>query len=353
MDYLEDLMLFIRKYEWEVGFKPKSRYFSVAYDDLALDITLTVYRRRERMMVSRKLTLLELSSAQLEWRQLVAKTIRDMRKMISGDDVVNIPECKQALDYATIAHSMQLRRFSKKPYIIHPIAAANFLLYYNRKSESCSQPFTGPTVPMLKALICHDLIEDCAISFADLCQVIGSYSAGMVKTLSKTDTYNEQLATATDYEKICKLCDIRDNAKDYLIVASNPAYLEGKLRQANLLKVDHYSYIAVSTLLKLLVIIPKLDVYQSDIQKAFMYDIQVLIKIGDDLAIDDFLHTACHWITKTDPTYSMSIVRSTYQIRKYSKYWATYRDQAFARTESLLGKDHATSLFRGLYEDRV
>ena len=347
---LADLIDFVRRYEWVVGEKPRSRYVRMAYDDRGQTVTITLYKRRSRFSVSERLHLSEIYYAAIGWRSPLSSHLKSMRNRLGNTNVLNIGACRVAYEFAKSAHAKhnQRRSFTNEPYIVHPVCAANFLLYYNAKMESCGIPFHGPTESMLRALLCHDVVEDCGVSIQELSDIIGGYSASMVKSLSKAPYYDQQLAKSDDYTKICKLCDIRDNAKDYLLYTSNVSYLKSKLKQVELLEVQHYSYHSVNALLNLLIALPTGTEYSYEVITPFSKHILELIKMGDDRTLSDFYITVLSWIPRLHENVVVSLIRSGWMARAYVPCYSSVVERGYNVFVTKHGEERANSVYRGL-----
>jgi YD repeat-containing protein len=90
---LADLIDFVRRYEWVVGEKPHSRYVRMAYDDRGQTVTITIYKRGSRLVVSEKLHLSEVYYAQLGWRSTLASRLKKMRtkSLMEQPQVILLP----------------------------------------------------------------------------------------------------------------------------------------------------------------------------------------------------------------------------------------------------------------------
>jgi (p)ppGpp synthase/HD superfamily hydrolase len=125
----------------------------------------------------------------------------------------------KALEFATQGHAAvgQLRKYTKDPYIVHPLAVMQILL------DHSSYPVT---VEMLAAAACHDLVEDTSVTLDDVRNYLGDQVAVLVDWLtdiSKPHHGNRKVRKAIDNEHTAqapisaqniKLADIIHNAID-------------------------------------------------------------------------------------------------------------------------------------------
>ena len=77
-----------------------------------------------------------------------------------------------ALQLATAAHRGQQRKYTGEPYIAHPVAVANLVR---------SVPHDEA---MIAAALCHDVVEDTAVSIEQIATTLGSEVAGLVSDLT-------------------------------------------------------------------------------------------------------------------------------------------------------------------------
>jgi (p)ppGpp synthase/HD superfamily hydrolase len=131
-----------------------------------------------------------------------------------------------AEDFATEAHAGQLRKYSGKPYIEHPLAVIELLMRYYDVDET-----------VLTAALLHDVVEDTEVTIEEIGQIFGKEVAELVYDLTDHFTpenypnknrverkklENERLATISDDAKKIKVCDIADNLSS--IVAADPRW---------------------------------------------------------------------------------------------------------------------------------
>lgn len=77
-----------------------------------------------------------------------------------------------AIDFATQAHSGQVRKYTGEPYITHPIAVMEIVK-------------TVPhTEDMLIAAVLHDVVEDCDVTIQDVCDKFGTVVGMLVEYLT-------------------------------------------------------------------------------------------------------------------------------------------------------------------------
>ena len=121
-----------------------------------------------------------------------------------------------ALTYATAAHAAigQRRKYTDQPYIVHPIRVADIVDLY------------GGTDEMIMAAYLHDVVEDTAVSIADILDMFGTDVARIVDGLtdvSVPEDGNRAVRKAIDrvhsadasYEaQFVKCADMIDNAAD-------------------------------------------------------------------------------------------------------------------------------------------
>ena len=121
-----------------------------------------------------------------------------------------------ALTYATAAHAAigQRRKYTDQPYIVHPIRVADIVDLY------------GGTDEMIMAAYLHDVVEDTAVSIADILDMFGTDVARIVDGLtdvSVPEDGNRAVRKAIDrvhsadasYEaQFVKCADMIDNASD-------------------------------------------------------------------------------------------------------------------------------------------
>jgi (p)ppGpp synthase/HD superfamily hydrolase len=119
-----------------------------------------------------------------------------------GNMEVVMEEVKDALEFATEAHSGQLDK-SGKPYINHPVRVAARL-------ETKAEKITA---------LLHDVVEDCGVTLDQLTARFGAEVADAVDALSRRsdETYwesIERVVRAGGLARSVKLADLADNMSD-------------------------------------------------------------------------------------------------------------------------------------------
>lgn len=134
-----------------------------------------------------------------------------------------------AVSLATRAHEGQKRKDGATPYVAHPV----------RVMAIMALRFGVEDPEILAAAALHDVLEDTTVDRDDLDEEFGSQIAQYVAELSKDGRlleeqrerqYMEQLLSASDGVKLCKLADILDNLTDHAGMAQSA--LEKKIAQA-------------------------------------------------------------------------------------------------------------------------
>lgn len=140
-----------------------------------------------------------------------------------------------ALCFATAAHAGQVRKYTGAPYIEHPMAVANIM--------AAASVHRFPE--MKAAALLHDVVEDTAVSQADVYSMFGPYVADLVDWLtdqSKPEDGNRAIRKAIDRARLAgaptaaktiKLADLIDNARD--ITAHDPGFAKVYLGEMRLL----------------------------------------------------------------------------------------------------------------------
>ena len=101
-----------------------------------------------------------------------------------------------ALRFATNAHSGQYRKSTAVPYIVHPIAVMQYLIYHNASTDA------------VVAGILHDTLEDTPTTKSDLQQMFGDRVTDLVVGASEPDkslSWQERKQHTLD-----SLCDCTD-----------------------------------------------------------------------------------------------------------------------------------------------
>ena len=129
-----------------------------------------------------------------------------------------------ATDYCIKAHNGQIRKFSGKPYHIHPINVAEIV---------SSIPNYNDYVTISVALL-HDVIEDSDATRLDLERIFGYEVSEGVNILSRNtvekvigktseQAYNDRLWQAKDYIQVIKIADVIDNTSDLHLQSTSSA----------------------------------------------------------------------------------------------------------------------------------
>lgn len=117
----------------------------------------------------------------------------------------------KVLEFATLAHTGQKRKYTYDPYIVHPIAV----------SETVKK-FGGSPAQIAAALL-HDTVEDCDVTIEDIKENFGTEVADLVYWLTDTSSPedgNRAVRKAIDAERLgnapveaqfVKLADLIDN----------------------------------------------------------------------------------------------------------------------------------------------
>jgi hypothetical protein len=125
------------------------------------------------------------------------------------------PGVVNALVFATMAHNGQVRKGNGEPYIIHPLHVATDVARYN----------LGET--MIKAALCHDVVEDTTFTEADCRAAVGDDATDVLMKVTKwwpdnTPADRKLANKAAYYAVICgcpnainlKLIDRMNNMSD-------------------------------------------------------------------------------------------------------------------------------------------
>ena len=122
----------------------------------------------------------------------------------------------KAIQFATVAHGEQKRKYTGEPYILHPLAVAEIV---SQVSDSDNA---------IIAAILHDVIEDTAVTFPEICEEFGFIVATMVDWLTdksrpcdgnraaRKKIDREHLAKASPVIKTIKLADLIHNSESIL-----------------------------------------------------------------------------------------------------------------------------------------
>lgn len=127
---------------------------------------------------------------------------------------------EKAIEFATRAHEGQMRKGTRRPYIVHPIEVGNIVSTMTGDEE------------VISAAVLHDTIEDCAgVSQRVLAQEFSERVAYMVARESedKSKTWMERKTATIEHLRSApfeiqmigladKLSNIRDIDRDYPVV---------------------------------------------------------------------------------------------------------------------------------------
>lgn len=160
----------------------------------------------------------------------------------------------EAIEFAAHAHGKQTRKYSGLPYIQHPIRVMHKL--YQHTNAKCSGNPVYENVEYLgwisrvglPAAICHDVLEDTAVTHKELSAGLGIEVATLVDELTKKEDAAlprkerkrlevERLSTVSSGAKLIKLLDRQDNLED-LIRSGCPAEWVSMYTKESRLLVD-------------------------------------------------------------------------------------------------------------------
>ena len=139
----------------------------------------------------------------------------------------------RAIEFATHAHAGQKRKYTKNPYIYHPIAVMNLV---------ASVPHTED---MLIAAVLHDVVEDTDVTLTAIRVVFGQEVAVLVEMLTDVSHPHDgsrrtrktidraHTALASPEAKTIKLADLLDNTRS--IVAHDPEFAKVYMAEKRLL----------------------------------------------------------------------------------------------------------------------
>jgi (p)ppGpp synthase/HD superfamily hydrolase len=128
----------------------------------------------------------------------------------------------KSLDFAVTAHEGQKRKYTKEPYIVHPINVCAIVASVVKDDD------------MFSAALLHDVVEDTEITLEDIGNEFGFDVAGLVSSLtdiSKPEDGNRAKRKAMDMRwissrceksKTIKLADLIDNSET--IVKYDPGF---------------------------------------------------------------------------------------------------------------------------------
>ena len=93
----------------------------------------------------------------------------------------DLSEYKEAYLYAAEKHMLQVRKFTKDPYIIHPEFVACMLIRYTTDKN------------MIKAALLHDVVEDTTATLEDIEDLFGQRVADLVFELTTDDDLKDKI----------------------------------------------------------------------------------------------------------------------------------------------------------------
>ena len=120
-------------------------------------------------------------------------------------------EMHNVIDFATIAHEGQLRRYSNIPYIVHPISVAFIVASVNNDPD------------VIAAALLHDILEDTNNTIDDLLNFVGGRITEFVMDVTdvskpsdgnrkiRKEIDREHMAAGAPESKTIKLADMIDN----------------------------------------------------------------------------------------------------------------------------------------------
>lgn len=103
-------------------------------------------------------------------------------------------------------------KFFSAPYIVHPLNIIKIL------TEAVSLDCTEENFNIIKAILFHDVIEDCGVGYSELVGYIGKTAADWVKLLTRdcdNDAYLQRLIDGPVEPAVIKLIDIKCNYIDH------------------------------------------------------------------------------------------------------------------------------------------
>lgn len=144
-------------------------------------------------------------------------------------------EIVKAIEFMRKAHAGQFRKDGITPYEVHPIRVTATAMLHNICSDVT-----------LCAILLHDTIEDCGVTYEQLVFLFGSEVANLVLELSnpskgRKDLTREQrkaldrehLSTVSHEAKVVKLLDRLDNISD--VGSCSPEFIRLYCKETELL----------------------------------------------------------------------------------------------------------------------
>ena len=140
---------------------------------------------------------------------------------------------QRALEFATLAHGVQKRKYTGAPYIVHPIEVMEIVKTVPHDDE------------MLAAALLHDVVEDTDVTIEEIVDAFGDDVASLVADLtdvSKPEDGNRKLRKGLDRDhsaasssraQTVKLADLISNSADILV--NDPKFAKVFLAEKELL----------------------------------------------------------------------------------------------------------------------
>jgi (p)ppGpp synthase/HD superfamily hydrolase len=128
----------------------------------------------------------------------------------------------KALEFASKAHSGQFRKYSKEPYVNHPIAVASIAtntFLDEMKEGACHTDVVEYSNTLFVVALLHDTVEDCAnVTIQKIEDEFGIEIAQYVEKLTKVngESYLQAIlrANTTDVSRRVKIADLTHNISD-------------------------------------------------------------------------------------------------------------------------------------------
>ncbi|CAK9250420.1 unnamed protein product [Sphagnum jensenii] len=134
------------------------------------------------------------------------------------------------MNFALQAHGDQKRKYTGEPYWFHLAAVAGMVSTIHQDQE------------VIAVAWLHDCLEDCPVTFDDLCQNFGRLIAEGVLALSDLEQGNrderkqqsrERLSRQDKWIQDIKVCDLMSNTAS--IVQHDPSFAKVYLREKRML----------------------------------------------------------------------------------------------------------------------
>lgn len=148
---------------------------------------------------------------------------------------------QKALEFATIKHAKQVRKFSGEPYVYHPISVSNTIkelhMYYGIEH----------LIILRCAALLHDILEDTDTTVEELTSEFGSEITDIVvaltndksllQSMGKTEYLSKKVNELTSDQLLVKLADRLDNVQD--IKDENDPWTVQYVKQTKHVFFDH------------------------------------------------------------------------------------------------------------------